>query len=510
MVIRKKVRKERIAMVPVKLKEQELKIGYQDVRLDIARLKRRAGEMAVPPSRRELMEQMGRLRQRAIRLTQSKISPIDAQVRQQWFGSMALLHLKKGKQEIAALAIAMGMLEGRAAGAPQGARSYIHDYQSIYDIVASGIPATPATMNRFKTGIEVTSIALDTDYLARRIKPGKKGKLITEAVRVIRQRLEEGDADRARELLDMASVYTDLLAMHHGKAWNGSADMEAALISEVQGKRALAQSEMGVSYYHYSLEIEKFRTALKKWSVGLRKPVNDNLARAAELAKKGEFTKVHSLLTLLSHYVDSVGKLGVHKKGMITSLGKEDAELTRGMRDAIEAFATGKAEIGDKRVKRAFERSYILAQTAYAKERLRSLERIASKLKVGRKTINKAIVEMRRRIKAGDPISAIVLLHYVDEYRQRYGMLAGKEAARIADYREGGKEMLAAIDKEIAARTWTAHASSAQHFDSATARIARVEGLQDDFRDFQRKWKGEVPFVDKAPMGDRERQIPDP
>jgi hypothetical protein len=496
MVIKKVQKKveEIPRMIPVKLKEKELEIGLQDANLTIARLQSQVRK--VPLSLREETEQTEMLRQRAVELTQSKAPNIGAQMRQQWFGGMALLRLAEGKHDIAALAIAMGMLEERA---PEGARNYLYNYQPIYNIVESGIPATPAMMNRFRTEIEVTSVALDNSYLAnsiQRIRPEKR-KLVTDAVKAVEQRLEEGSVDRARELLDMASQYTDLSRVHHGKTWKGSVDMEEALLAEIGGRRAVAQYGMGMSYYYYSTEIEAFRSALNKWwSADLRKPMNDALDMATGLAEKGEFGKVQRLLTLLQRYTDSVGKLGMRKREKVASLSKEDAELTRSMKDAIEAIVKDTAVIDDERTLRSFEKSHRISQTAYANRKLEELEETAKKMKEGREILGSAIAEVKKRMSAGNPTGAIVLLQYIEEYTKSYRLLTGKE---VADYTEARKEMLGAIGNETRARTRAAHTRAAQLLESAAARIIKAKALQDEFSDFQRRWKGEVPFVDRIP-----------
>ncbi len=499
MVISKKVRKKVEAMVPVKLKEKELEVGLQDVRLDIAHLQEYSKSMQLPPSRKVDSEVMEAFRERALELSKSK------DIRQEWYGLMALKLMDEGKQQNAGLAIAMGLLERTAAPAPQGARSYLPSYQQIHDVVAAGIPATPAMMSRFAAEIEVASLAAEAANLSRTYSRRKQpqSRLIVKAAETATQRLREGNVKGAGQLLGMVYVYLDLLDEHKWKAWKGSDKMEAAINAELRGKEGHHQFEMGLSYYRFSKQTEEFRAALELWGgklAGQKRAVKAALQKVDKLAEKGDIGGVRRLLMLLVMYADSVGKLGVLKKGKIVSLSKKDAGRIRGMERALDAIVKGKKEVDGKDAEKVvFMQSLYASQSAFVEREIPKLEKLAKKMKFGKETVNKGLKEARRRASRKD-LSAADLLHYISDY-QRYEMMTEKEAARVPDYQQGRKAMLEAIRMEVAAPTAAAHTAAARHFDRATGRIDNVNNMLRDFDYLQALYDGRASFLKGQPKG---------
>ncbi len=263
------------------------------------------------------------------------------------------------------------------------------------------------------------------------------------------------------------------------------------------------------------IETEKFRNAIRRWGRKLatqRLVVKGALDRVDDLAKKGEAEEAYKLLMRTSMYANSAGMLGKREKGMITSLAKEDAVHLRGMESALGAFTEGKKTVEGKAVEEAFMESYNTAQTAYATRRLKGFEKLVSKIKVGRETINAAIVEAKERIKAGEPSRALLLLEYMGHYLRNYNFITGKRAGRVPEYAKGREELLDGISGEIKAKSDAERIAAGQLFDSGTLRITGAKGLRNDLEDFQRKLKGEIPFVEglpdtkgNVPLGEKEK-----
>ncbi len=457
----------------------------------------------------------------------------------EWFGEQALAAIREGNMEIAALAVAMGMLERSSSGSAQGARDYISSYWQIHDTIAQRRPATPGMMSSFASQIELSTVLADADRLVRDFARGgtqEKRERVTRAAGIVRERMRRGDIEGARRLLEMARTYGSLLTEHSFRAWTGSPEMEGALDSELQGQDAGARFANAAVHYRFSSEITGFRRAIADWGRGLaaqKRVVEDALGRVEALAAEGNAREAQRVLTLIVMYADAVERLGVRGAGgIVTSISQADQRTARGMESALGALVQGQATVDAREIETVFMESFNAAQRAYVDREATRFEAFARERSVGRDVVTEAIRTARQRAERGDYRGALTLLQFVQYFYGeptgavaaaattpmtsarsqgwRYAIFASRGSEAIAGYTGGRQDMLDAIRMEMNADSQQAHLAAAQLLDRGSFRIAQTEQLQNDRMPLYRRYMGLDPFVvgqadtrGRLPLGER-------
>ncbi|MCI0504246.1 hypothetical protein L0Y65_06080 [Candidatus Micrarchaeota archaeon] len=456
----------------------------------------------------------------------------------EWFGEQAVAALREGNRELAALAVAMGILERAARGSNQGAREYISSYWQIHDTIAERRPATPGMMSAYTGQIELATVLANSDRLARDFARGgtrEKRERVTNAAAQARERLRGGDAEGAKRILNMARAYGDLLAANQYGTWTGSSEMEAAIDLELQGQNAETRFGNAVIHNQFSAECARFVPAIADWGRGIsaqKAAVDAALEKVNELARQGNAREAQRVLTLIVMYTDAVERLGVRRGGQIVSLSEGDLRTVRGMERSLGALVRGEQMVDAREIETAFMESFNSAQQGFVEREAVRLEGLMRTRPIGNDVVTEALRTARSRARASDYRGAITLLEFVRYYYGepaaavaatggrpassarsegwRYVLFAGRGSERVSGYARGKQDLLDAIRMEINADSQQAHLAAAQLMDRGSQRIAQVEALQNDRMPIYRRYMGLDNFVEgqadtrgRIPLGER-------
>ncbi|MFN7991075.1 MAG: hypothetical protein U0R44_02850 [Candidatus Micrarchaeia archaeon] len=457
----------------------------------------------------------------------------------EWFGAAAQTALREGRTEAAALAISMGLLERMASRSPRGARDYISSYEEIRQVIAGRRSATPGMLGSYAGQIDAASIIAEADRIVMDNSAGpnrQKRERVVNAAGMVRERMRRGDIAGARRLLEMDRFYIDTLQANRWRGWTGSDDMEGAIDDELAGRDGSARFGRSQTFYQFSTETARFRSAIADWSRGVsaqRQLVENGLGLVESLAREGNASEARRVLTLLVMYVDSVERLAVRRGGALSSISAADVRIISGMGDAIGALLQHSSMVGARQIEDVFMESFALAQRSYVVREAARLGTLSARREFGRDTINDALAAARRRAESGDYRGAISLLEYVREFygspaeavpasgdrpRQearaegwRYGIFAARFADRTQGFASGRQEMLEAVRMEMNADSVNARLAAAQLFDRGSRRIAQTDVLVREFVRLRQRFDGVTPFVEGnsrtiglLPLGERQ------
>ncbi|MDD5172262.1 MAG: hypothetical protein PHF60_04475, partial [Candidatus ainarchaeum sp.] len=430
----------------------------------------------------------------------------------EWFGVQASMALDRSDRQMAALAVALGMLQQSAFNLRKDAAQYVPDYRVMRDSIAEGGSPTPAMMATFSAQVEIASMVVDAESMAAEYGADKSrsGMRIAMAAEVAMARFLGGDVEGTDRILSMARTYADLLKLNKGKPWPGMEEMAKAIDAEISGKDATTRFNNALAYYNVSSEAQKMLEVMR-WE-GEAEPrlriAMRTLARAEELAKQGKVEEAGKILTLVVMYDDSVGRLGQRKGDRIVSV--RDGELLAGMENTLKAVAQGK-----QAAENVFMESYNATQSSYVEMESVRLGKLAAKREIGRDDINAALAAANKRAVEGDFQGAGMLLQYVRDY---YGEAAeGKaEGWRYSQFatkagKDGSKQMLQAMRMEMDAGTEAEKIAAATRFDQGTATVASLQAYRDiqlDMRRISETYNGARPLAKGlrtglVPMGER-------
>ena len=460
---------------------------------EITSLERRYHDLIGEPAPMSEDEREAILRESAANLRGSGTTVNDNTA--EWFGAQALLALDAGRRDIAALAIQLGLLEKAARTADprgNGAGAYFSedDYLLLHDIVTNWWSATPAMISRFSYIIQAANLGLEADSLES--TRGGRRERVLEAVHVARERIETGDFEGARRLLEMATTYKGLPAALPASLMSEIAD---ALDAEIAGESGAEERfRTAMVNYEFTSKLDDEREALTHWGEGIaaqRTAVETALSAAEEFQRAGMTERAETLLTLIHLYVSMVQRLGIERRGKIESMNASFNGA--GMEHTLVAFAEGSMDA--EAASDEFIESYNLNQTAVVDREASRLEELARARPIGRETILDALRTARERAENGDWAGAQVLLGYVKEYYGAagdgqiegwmYRAFGAPANAGIEGYSSGSREMLAAIELEMNAGTGQQHTTAAQNFILGAERVdatTRLLAEQDTFR----------------------------
>ena len=444
---------------------------------------------------------------------------------QEWFGAQALALITGGNREIAALAVAMGFLERTASGSTGGARAILGNerYDAIIAVISRRGDLSPVRASQFATEIEVATLSADAARLERGYRIRGRGTArerltrINEAARVARERIDAGDIEGARRLLDMTSRYAMYLDSARGRDWAASGEMETALDTEIRGQNGQQAFEDAITRNQFAAQITDFRSSLSQWGRGIadqKRVVESGLTHVEELVAQGNFREAQGALLRLIMYADSVDKLGIRRGGKIESMNPRfDGS---GMERALGAFARGQTQIDGRGVETVFNESYVAAQRTAVDVEAARLGDLATRNRwtVGRETVDLALAGARARAQQGDYEGAFRLLRYVQEFygapaaaRAASGSLPA-QAARSEGWRyrlaardgagfvEGRNRLIDAMRMEAEATTPERQRAAAQLFQLGTQRIAECDMLMASSYQLRQRYDGAIPFIE--------------
>jgi hypothetical protein len=430
----------------------------------------------------------------------------------EWFGAQALIALDRGDQQMAALAVSLGMLQYSAFNLRKNAAQYVPEYRVMRDIIAEGRPATPAMMATFSAQIEIASMVVDAESMTAEYGADKSrsSRRMAMAAKEAMARFLGGDVEGTDRILSMARAYADLLKTSKGKPWAGMEEMAKAIDAEINGKDGTARFNNALAYYNVSSEVQKM-LAVMQWEGEVEPRLRiamRALVKAEELAKQGNVEEAGKILTLVVMYNDSVGRLGERKGNRIVAV--RDGELLAGMESTLKAVAQGK-----QAAENVFMESYSATQASYVEKESARLGKLAAKREIGRNEITTALDTANKRAVEGDFQGANMLLQYVRDY---YGEAAeGKaEGWRYSQFatkagKDGSRQMLQAIRMEMAAGTTAEKIAAAKLYDQGTATIASLQAYKDiqwDARRISDVYNGRRPLATglragQVPMGEK-------
>ncbi|MBD3210607.1 hypothetical protein GF318_04475, partial [Candidatus Micrarchaeota archaeon] len=447
-----------------------------------------------------------------------------------WFGEQAILALNEGDQNRASLAISMGILERTARESGSSAREYIPDYAVMMDVLTRGRPTTPATLSRYSTEINVAFSILNIEEFeglgGRRARARRER--IRNAAGTARERLNSGNMEGARRLLNMISYYHDQLERNRWRAWEGSPIVEEAIDAEIQGEDATEAFNRGMLFTRVSSELEGAGDAVRRWrGRGIsfqRQNARQMMEHIQSLAREGRTEEVVTALSLLAMYVESVNRLGERRRGNIVRISDENAVHLSGMDSQIQQMLAG--EQADRRV---FMQSYLTAQQTNLREEASRLEELANSRDAGQGLVMRALETARQRISENNLRGAAFLLQYIRDYYGRAGEGRREgwrynlfsvtrevelpeempEVGPVVGYRTGRRMLERALEMEMQASTEEEHSAAARQFDRGTRRIAQTRILVEDYGHVFAAYQGTEQFTQgvdagQLPLGERQ------
>ncbi len=390
----------------------------------------------------------------------------------EWFGAQARELLEAGDVGSAAIAVSLGMVERDAleAGARRGAREFLDEgaYTEIIDgINAGGMGAE--RLGALASEVKAAGIALDVAGINSRFEglgaeggEARRVGLVLRAASAATLELEQGNVERAGQLVYMANRYMEALDSA-SRGWQrgteASLEMETALEGAMLGGDTLPEFVREMAVQEFWQESSRMLVKLS-WGSGMAE--ESRLALTAlnavdRLAEEGDFERAGALLTLTAMYIDSVGKVGARgADGRLESLdGRFEGS---GMEQAMLALA-GAGEVDVGAAERQFMESYNGAQRLAVDMQVEQLEALTPGRGIGRDTVRVALGVAQERAADGNFAGAHLILGYVrgfygaaeegKEAGWRYGMFSGENAG-IEGYAAGTQGMLDAVRKEIA------------------------------------------------------------
>jgi len=431
----------------------------------------------------------------------------------QWFGQLAINAINEEQRNRAALAISLGLIQQAARELNRDAMDYLSNYLEMRNILTKKREPSPAMLSMFSTQLEAASMLIEAERYEslRKGKAAPKRERVKKAAAVARERLADGDGEGSRRILNMLAYYMDQLEQNKWKSWEGIELIEQALDEEIKGKDGSRLFDSGLVFYNVSEELDNFKKATKDWRKGMapqKKTIEKMFAYARKAAKRGDVESAGKALTMLGMYVDSAERLAERKGRVVLKVADEDTAYLSGMEKAMASMAAGKAAFED-----TFTESFKLSQTAYVGGEADRLENLAKKREIGQETVLNALDAARRRAGDGDFVGANTLLQNVRDYYgeaqktiKRKGKViqkAKKEGWRYAlltkgyeeeprmgirpykgiprGYRQGGEQILQAMELEMRAKTHDEHFAAAQMFDQGTKRMANTQLLLADY-----------------------------
>jgi len=491
---------------------RERRVDLQQVRGLIQRYHLLSGE----EQPRSEVERVEDLRERAVALRgTSRRAPREHTAA--WYAQRALDALDSSEVQIARLSMMMGFLEQIANG--QG-RRYLDNYDEINRIIDGRIAFTPAMAHRFQDTLNIATLRADMDSLETRYRnrgPAAKRQRIRAAIQAARVRLQNGDVAGAERLFDMVTTYTTIGEQRRWRTFAGSEQMEAALDAELTGTDSSEQFHDGTLRHEYSSTTGELRTRIGTWGRFSQKTVATGmLDHVDELIAQGNLTRARRVLTFIVMYSEAVERLGVRRRGRITSVPESDGLFLQGMERIMEYARGGRFTLAGEPIEQRFIESYAAAQNAYIRREAGRIERSLADRELGREQIENALATARERARQGDFQGAHMLLQYVRDYygtaesRQRegwrYGLFSTRFGQRTPGYVQGRQEMLEAIEMEVNAETIEQHTAAAQRFDAGSARIANTEILLTRVHQLEERIMGRQDWV--AGQTDTRGQLP--
>lgn len=436
---------------------------------------------------------------------------------QQWFAQQALDLLGEGNMQLANIAVAMALLE-RNSGR-EGARAHISDsrYREISSVIERRSVMTPSERSRVAHDIQVASMSAEISELSSRFSAMRvasaqqpRRQRVMLAAEAARTRLRSGDVAGARRLLDMASQYSDLLIDKRWQTFAGRNEMETAIDAEITGGDYSHEFSVAVGIYRMGVEADRFRSAISDWRgrgiTAHKRVVEQGLASVQRLAREGHAEEARQVLVMLAMYTDAVERLGVRRRGAITSLSEEDAGRVRGMERAIEGASAMRARVDTIVTQDLFMQSYNASMAVYVDRMSDALSSLASSRRSGQAAITRAIETARGRAANNDFRGALTLLEYVRDFYGRsgsgrtegwrYRLYTGADTRGFAGYRAGRRQMLEAIRMEVDAGSEAAHMAAAQRMDAGTRTLASTEMLLGANQAVMDRFMGATPFVE--------------
>ena len=472
---------------------QGKKVSDEEIRTLTSRYMLLTGRRAAPSED----ERTERLTEIARGLRGSAKTVLEGSV--EWFGQRALAFLDSGKQDLASLAISMGMLEGYARSAGKSGRDYL-DSRRITDIISGSLQPSVGMLSQFYLDASFASALAQMDALE--LQGGRKGglaqvKLIANSGNELRKRADAGDLEGVKRVLIIVSVYIDTLERNKWKPSPGQDNMEKAIAAEISGKDSTQLFQTGLRQSEFVSSTDQNRALIGKWGRGEYKTIAENSAnRVDELAASGKVREAEALLTRLLMFIDCVEKIGP-KAG--------PSQAGQRMGTAINAMIAGKSEVDGRPVDSVFMEGFNASQGQAVAAEADRLALLAGKRPEGAQNIRDAIQAARKRMDEGDNDGAFLLLRYVSEF---YGSAEKGKAEgwryKIAtnqgkSYAEALSGMLDAIAMEALADTERAHVQAARMFEGATLRLAEAEALRTNFTDMRDRYMGIAPFVSDNP-----------
>ncbi len=452
-------------------------------------------------------------RARELRGTARRVAPST----QQWYAQQALDLLQEGRLSLANISLSMAMLE--RAGGRRGARAHIADsrYRDIARMVEQRTVLTPANRSQIAHEIQVASLSAEISELSTRFGSMRTARAnqprrqrVILAAEAARTRLRQGDVEGARRLFNMATQYSDLLVEKRWRTFAGRNEMETAIDSEITGTNSQTAFTNAMGIYQMGVEAERFRTAISDWRgrgiAGQKRVVEQGLTDVQRLAREGHSQEARQVLTMLVMYTDAVERLGVRRRGVITSISEEDAGRVRGMERAIVGASAMRARVDTVVTQDLFMQSYSASMNVHIERVSDALSSLATSRRTGQATITRAIATARARAAANDYRGALTLLEYVHDFYGtagggktegwRYRLYTGSGTRGHRGYRQGRRQMLEAIQMEVDARSETAHTAAAQRMDAGSRVIAQTEALLAGHSAIMDRFHGRAAFVE--------------